>query len=174
MQALLLHVGKLPLHMQELNQCQPVDQEPPSLRIPRCGSWMSMSPPRHNVTQQGDNIALYNTVKWMDLWCRATENNSNGLGRQMTKTNSVFGKVASMAASQNLWWTTWPCRHVDLASNNSTLRDRETDYCSQQICFLTCTQPRHVSDWVTVMVIYTCKLYPASFCKGRIRFSLCM
>lgn len=63
MQALLLHVGKLPLHMQELNQCQPVDQEPPSLRIPRCGSCMSMSPPRHNVTQQGDNIALYNTVK---------------------------------------------------------------------------------------------------------------
>lgn len=85
----------------------------------------------------------------------------------MTMTNCVLRKVAFVAATQTLWWTASPRRHKHLASNNSSLRDRETDGRSQQICFLTCTQTCHVSDWVTVTVIYTCKLYPTPFSERR-------
>lgn len=90
---------------------------------------------------------------------RRQKNNSNGPGRQMTMTNCVLRK--------SVFYGSNPC----LLMNNRALQTPnvwETDYCSQRICFLPCAQTRHASDWVTGIVIHTCKLYPAPFINGTI------
>lgn len=104
-----------------------------------------------------DDGALDNTGKSMVSDVLVGKNNNNGPGRQIPMTNCVF-----MAAAQTPWWTTQPRRHKDLESHRKRNFERLLKTAD---LFLTQSKLCQVSDWVTLIGIYDCKLHKLHFLR---------